>query len=382
LYASELLRILYAPQKAVKEIVEHPKYLGPLLVIILLLVANLGFAYAAISKTYFEQTLPDGSKLDEWTENSTYWTSNAQIGVSSDHVNGSYYGNQSISFSMTNSKQVSMQLLNIGPINCSGTDNFDNLSFRVKLTSPAATPQDVVVHVVSADLGDFFSRNITGDFNSSTYSIWNNISIPIGTTDLSNSSSGWGKVTGVKLDFTWADNSNITVLVDGLFFHGPFQSLLDTSAGVYLINYSLYSIMEFVITWVILSGLIYLLAKSFGGKLVWKPLLIVVGIILMVLFVQAAVNAVAYTTLGKVYYPFDLIGGVSGEGTAAYDTIVAQTWLVSEVSTFMQIAVWIWIIALCSVAVHLLAQFSWSKSVAVGAVAYLVTVLAQRFLLG
>jgi hypothetical protein len=140
--------------------------------------------------------------------------------------------------------------------------------------------------------------------------------------------------------------------------------------------------MEFVITWVILSGLIYLLAKSFGGKLVWKPLLIVVGIILMVLFIQAAVNAVAYTTLGKVYYPFDLIGGVSGEGTAAYDTIVAQTWLVSEVSTFMQIAVWIWIIALCSVAVHLLAQFSWSKSVAVGAVAYLVTVLAQRFLLG
>lgn len=283
---------------------------------------------------------------------------------------------------MTNGTQVSMQLLNIGPINCSGPDGFNNLTFRVKVTSPAATPQDVTVHLFSADLGDFFFDRIAGDFNSSTYNIWNNISIPLGTTDLSSNSSGWSKITGLKLEFTWLDSSNITVLVDGLFFHGPFKSLLDTSASVYLLNYSLYSIMQFVITWVILAGLIYLLTKWFGGKLVWKPLLVVVGIILMVLFIQAAVNAVSYVTLPKIYYPFDLVGGVSGEGTAAYDNILAQTWLISEVSTFMQIVVWIWIIGLCSVAVHLLAQFSWAKSVAVGAVAYLVTVLAQRFLLG
>jgi hypothetical protein len=383
LYANELLRILYAPQKAVKEIVEKPKYIGPLFVIILLLVANVGFAYAAISKTYVEQTLPDGSKFDEWTENSTLWTSNAQIGESNDYVNGSYYGNTSISFSMTNGTEVSMQLLNIGPINCSGPDSFDNVSFRVKLTSPTAAPQDVVTHLFSAGSGDFF-RSISGDFNSSTYNVWNNVSIQLGTGDWSSnsSSSDWSSITGLKLEFTWLDTSNITVLVDGLFFHGPFKSLLDTSASVYLLNYSLYSIMQFVITWVIMTGLIYLLTKWFGGKLVWKPLLVVVGIILMVLFIQAAVNAISYATLPKVYYPFDLIGGVSGEGTAAYDTILAQTWLISEVNTFMQIAVWIWIIGLCSVAVHLLAQFSWAKSVAVGAVAYLVTVLAQRFLLG
>jgi hypothetical protein len=374
---------LYTPQKAVKEIVEQPKYLGPLLVIILLIVANLGFTYAAISKTYIEQTLPNSSKLDQWTENSTSWTSNAQIGESNDYINGSYYGTKSISFNMTNSTQVWMQLSNIGPINCSGSDSFKTLSFRVKWTSPAAASQEVVVHLFSAGSGDFH-RSITSNFNSSTYGIWNNITIPLATGDWSSNSSGtdWSSITGLRLEFTWVDSSNIAVLVDGLFFHGPFQSLLDGAGSVYLVNYSLYSIMQFVITWVILSGLIYLLAKSFGGKLVWKPLLVVVGIILMTLFIQTVVNAVSYATLPKVYYPFEFLGGVSGEGKAAYDTVVAQTWIVSEVSTYMQIAVWIWTIALCSIAVHLLAQFSWAKSVAVGAVAYLVTILAQRFLLG
>jgi energy-coupling factor transporter transmembrane protein EcfT len=124
------------------------------------------------------------------------------------------------------------------------------------------------------------------------------------------------------------------------------------------------------------------MAKGFGGKLVWKPLLVVVGFILVTLFLQAMVNAVAYLTLPTISYPFQLIGGVSGEGENAYNTIADQTWLVSEIARFTQIAVHIWIIALCSIAVHILAAFSWTKSILVGAVAYVVTILAEGFLLG
>lgn len=380
--APEILKVLYSPRKAFNEIVQNPKYFGPLLIIILVIAANVGFTYAAISKTYVEQILPNGSNLDEWTENSTLWTSNAQVSESSDHINGSLYGNRSIAFSMTDNTQVWAQLDNIGSIDCSSPNGFNKLSFRVKWTSPSATPENVTIYLLSTNSSDYFYDSLTE--NVSTYNIWNNITVQLVSGGWSNNSpdADWANITGLKLQFTWPENSNITLLIDGLFFHGTFESLLESAGTSYLTNYAILSAMQFVITWVILSGLIYLMAKGLGGKLVWKPLLIAVGFILVTLFVQAVINAVAYSTLPTVRYPFQLIGGVSGEGQNAYDTIVDQTWLVSEISRFTQIAIYIWIIALSSIAVHILAAFSWTKSLLVGAVSYVVTLLVAGFLVG
>lgn len=380
--ASEILKVLYSPRKAFNEIIQNPKYFGPILIIILVVAANVGFTYVAISKTYVEQILPNGSKLDEWTENSTLWTSNAGISESSDNINGSLYGNRSIAFSITDNSQVWAQLEDIGSVDCSSLNGFNELSFRIKWTSPSTRPENVTIYLLSTNSSDYFYNSLAE--NVSTYNIWNNITVQLvsGGWANNNPSADWSKITGLKLQFTWPENSNITLLIDGLFFHGTFKSLLESAGTSYLTNYSVLSAMQFVITWVILSGLTYIMAKGLGGKLVWKPLLIVVGFILVTLFVQALVNAVAYLTLPKISYPFQLIGGVSGEGQNVYNTIVDQTWLVSEISRFTQIAVHVWIIALCSIAVHILATFSWTKSILVGAVAYVVTILAQGFLLG
>lgn len=380
--ASEILKVLYSPRKAFNEIIQNPKYFGPILIIILVVAANVGFTYVAISKTYVEQILPNGSKLDEWTENSTLWTSNAGISESSDNINGSLYGNRSIAFSITDNSQVWAQLEDIGSVDCSSLNGFNELSFRIKWTSPSTRPENVTIYLLSTNSSDYFYNSLAE--NVSTYNIWNNITVQLvsGGWANNNPNADWSKITGLKLQFTWPENSNITLLIDGLFFHGTFKSLLESAGTSYLTNYSVLSAMQFVITWVILSGLTYIMAKGLGGKLVWKPLLIVVGFILVTLFVQALVNAVAYLTLPKISYPFQLIGGVSGEGQNVYNTIVDQTWLVSEIARFTQIAVHVWIIALCSIAVHILATFSWTKSILVGAVAYVVTILAQGFLLG
>jgi len=381
LSASEILKVLYSPRKAFNEIVQNPRYFGPLLIVILVIAANVGFTYAAISKTYVEQILPNGSNLDEWTENSTLWTSNAGISESSDHINGSLYGNRSIAFSITDNSQAWAQLEDIGSVNCSSPDGFNELSFRTKWTSPQVRPENATIYLLTTN-SDYFYNSLTE--NISTYNIWNNITIQLvsGGWSSSNPDADWANITGLKLQFTWTENSNITLLVDGVFFHGTFKSLLESAGTSYLTNYAILSAMQFVITWVFLSGLIYIMAKGLGGKLVWKPLLVVVGFILVTLFVQAAINAVAYSTLPTISYPFQLIGGVSGEGENAYNTIADQTWLVSEIARFTQIAVHIWIIALCSIAVHILAAFSWTKSILVGAVAYVVTILAEGFLLG
>jgi hypothetical protein len=242
----------------------------------------------------------------------------------------------------------------------------------------------MTIRLFSNSSSDYFSYNPTMASLNLTYNMWNNLTIPLDTSDWSSSnpSADWEKITGLRLEVTWNENSNITLLVDGLFFHGPFSSLFENAGSLYLVNYAILGFMQFIVTWVILSGLVYILTKAFGGKLVWKPLLILIGFALVTMFVQALINAIAYAALPNMRYPFELLVGVEGEAQAVVDSINSQTWVVAYVQRFMQIAVWIWTIALATLAVRLLAAISWFKSAAIAAIAYFVTLLVESFIVG
>ena len=380
----QILKTLYAPHKAFKEIIQNPKYLGPLLIMVMLVIANVAFTYAATSKTYVEHSIPTGEKLDEWTENRTLWTSNTAISENNDSITGGYFGNASIAFSVTNATQVWAELGNIGPVNCSGPDEYTKLSFRAKWTSPQTQPTNMTIKLFSNSSSDYFSYNPAVDSLSLTYNTWNNLTIPVNTADWSSSNpnTNWEKITSLRLELTWNENTNITLLVDGLFFHGPFSSLFENAGSLYLVNYAILGFMQFIVTWVVLSGLAYILTKTFGGKLVWKPLLILIGFALITMFAQALVNAIAYAALPNMRYPFELLVGVKGEAQAVVDSINSQTWVVAYIQRFMQIAVWIWTIALTTLAVRLLAAISWFKSAAIAAIAYFVTLLVESFIVG
>jgi len=56
LFAYEVIKVIYSPFKAFKEIVQNPRYLGPVMVMILFVAAYTGFSYVATSKLYDEQT--------------------------------------------------------------------------------------------------------------------------------------------------------------------------------------------------------------------------------------------------------------------------------------------------------------------------------------
>ncbi len=379
-----IFKVLYAPTKAFKEIIQNPKYIGPIPIMILFIVANVGVTYVIVSKTYIEQTLPTAQELDKWTENSTLWKGNSQVTISDnydDYINGTYYGNRSIEFSMVDSRQISMELNDIGSINCSGPDGYKNLSLRIKATSPEAKPENVTIYLFSTNVSDYFYYNLT-DFFNFTYNIWNNLTIPLGSEWMSNDAyANWDNITGLKLELAWSDSENITVLVDGLFFGGIFTSPVKNVAS-YMLNSSVVYFMQFVIKWVILGGILYILTKVFKAKTVWKPLLILVGFALMTIFIQAVVNVAVYSTLPKLYYPFELIGGVNGEGEVAYTKIMEETWLVSQISSYIQIGIYIWTIVLCALATRLLAEFSWTKSLLVATVAYFASMVIEGFILG
>lgn len=385
MFATDILKVIYAPHKAFKGIIQNPKYFGPTLIVILFIAASMGSTYAAISKTYIEKTLPDGKLLDEWTENSTLWTSNAGIPTeSNDSMNGSYYGNKSIAFSIINNTEVWAQLKDVGSVNCSGPEGYSKLSFRIKWTSPKTRPANATIQLLSTSSSEYFSYNLTGALPNFTYNVWNNLTLPLISDGWSNSSSAasWDNITGLKLDFAWTDSSNITLVVDGVFFRGNFNSLLESAATTFLINYAFMAFTQILLVWVILTGLIYLMGRGLGGSVLWKPVLIVIGFTLVPMVIQSLVNTAAYLSSPTVHYPLELIGGVSGESDIAFNAILEQTWLTSQIMRYTQVAVYVWTIALCSLAVRVLTGFGWAKSFLIGAAAYLITLLAGSFLLG
>jgi hypothetical protein len=391
LQVPNILKIIYAPQKAVKELAEHPTYLAPFLIVILFVAANVGLVYINLSKTYYEQTVPSGVNHDVWTENATFWTSNANISESSDAITVNYsagarpyYGTESIAFSINSSSEVSMELYNIGPINCSVPNGYDKLDFRVKQLSPESSPINATLYLYSTNSSSYFYSDLSQDFINSTLNEWNNLTnIMLGSGWTANNSyADWSNITGFRLDLKWQDVSNITVLLDGLFFHGPYESSLETLGSSYVIGTAFSYVLEFLITWVILGGVLYLLSKLLIAKLVWKTLLIVIGCILITMVIQGVVSAAAWASVSNVNVPFVVEGGVPGEGQAAYNAILNQIRFVSLTGTVMQIVTYVWTITLAGVAVHLLGKLSWTRSFLASTVAYFVTLLIVGLLFG
>jgi hypothetical protein len=387
----QILGVLYAPRKAFKEIAKEPKYLGPILVLILFIAANTAYGYVILSKSYIEQTLPSVNastgQVDAWTENATLWTSGLGVNITEnfvDFINGSDYGNRSISFSTLNSSQIFMSIMNIGPVNCSGPNGYGNVSLRVKMVDPQNPPSNASIYLFSGGSSNYyFYFNLEdGYFSNITAGVWNNLTIPLATGSWvnNNANADWGNITGLKLEFEWPQNSNITMLVDGLFFRGLFITPIDLAGASYLFSYSLSGVLQFAIEWFFISGIIFISAKGLGSKITWKPILIPVGFILIVLFVQTLANTIVISALPSLYYPFELFGGTASERTAALNKLTSQVALASAVSGYIQLASLVWIVALCAIALRLLTEFSWAKSAVVSAAAVAVTFLVGMLL--
>ncbi|MEM3697958.1 MAG: Yip1 family protein [Candidatus Bathyarchaeia archaeon] len=386
MFAYGIFKVIYAPHKAFKEMIQDPKYIGPILVMILFIAADMGFAYTLFSKQYVEETLPTAQQLDMWTENSTLWTVPDGVLCEEnfiDYISGSeaYYGNRSIQFSVNDSNQIWMQLNDTVNINCSEPDGYKILYLRIKWTSPEQSPENVTIFLFSSTPSEYFYYNLTDNFVSSTVNVWNNLTIPLGKNWLNNSdAASWANITGLKLEFKWSENWNITLLVDGLFFGGIFKPSL--TGVVDMLSFSLSAFTQFVFRWIILGGLLYIMVRAFGAKILWRPVLILVGFALITMFIQAVINAITFSTLPTLYYGFDLLGGVNGERENAIAKLLEDIGLVNQIYWYVQIAIYLWTMGLCAIATQSLTQFSWTKSFLIGALSYFASIFLVGIIFG
>ena len=99
-FLQDILQVIIAPNKAFKQIVTNPKYLGALIILLLFIGVQIGYEYVQFSRTYTEQTFPviffNGpdlvNELPTYT-NSSSWTggSNVNLTDSNDYFNYSIY---------------------------------------------------------------------------------------------------------------------------------------------------------------------------------------------------------------------------------------------------------------------------------------------------
>ena len=288
--AKEILRVLYAPHKVFKDVIQKPGYLGPLILVIIFVLAQVGSFYVSGLRLNIEQTMPVGDEADMWTETSTLWQANPGVVISDnevDFINGSqaiygfpdYYGNSSVEFVVSDSSTLQMALNDFGSqVNCSA-GGFTDVFFRVKIVTPDAQPENVTLTLYSLNDTSFY-YDLTSVFSNNVANVWNNITVPVGSGNwLSSGNPNWENITGLQLDFAWSTNSSIDLRLDGLFFRGKFETQIDRAGGVlpYIANSAMNGFAPFLFEWLLLTGVMYLLIKGLKGNVVWRPLFVAVG---------------------------------------------------------------------------------------------------------
>ena len=384
MFATDILQVLYAPQKAFKKIVENPKYWGPLLILLLFVAAQSAFYYSYYQKSNGEQTFPAGDKFGTWTQNTTSWMTSPDVSVSRsyvDYINNSLYGNSSLQFDVANSSNMTLALSNFN-VPC-GPSNYQNLSLRIKIVQPQDTPQKVTLTLFSINNSDYFQYDLTPNFaNSSAIGQWENLTVPVGSGNwLSFGSPQWSNITCVQLDFVFPTNSNITLRMQGVFFRGLYETPIQVDSTTFIASILEVIFMRFVFEWLLLTGLMFLFIKGLKGSVTWKGIFICMGCALIVLVVQAVINTVATTALSTMYYPVEALANVPGEATAAANQAAAASATFGSIASGIQVVMLVWLAALGAIVVRaLIPEFSWSKAIVTSSVSLILTIILLSLL--
>lgn len=426
MFINDILKVIYEPHKVFKSIVTNPKYLGALVVLVLFIGLQVGYEYSQFSKTYTEQTTPTIDQLGTLT-NATAWnSSNSNVALTNnfdDYVNYSifvagfglsptdsnaYYslfGNSSMQMSASNTNNVTATLGDAFNVDC-GSNGFQNLSITLKQAEPQVAPQSVILTLYSQNsTTDFYQYNLTPLLSdTATLGQWNNLTLTLGPNAVGWTPTGsatWSNITALKLDFTYPSNSNITIRIGALFFHGQYLTPLQyNSTGVLLQFLELFT-LQFLGTWVLLTAVIYLILRVLKNQVFWRPLFVALGLALFVMVIRSVVNLAATLTLPAVYYPFDLSLGVRFDpyaalyypvealrslpaaSTAIFNSIDSATYAFRTIVFSMFVVSYVWLGAVVSMVIGALKpEFSSAKRIGLSATSLAIVILLLVFLIG
>lgn len=421
---NDLAEVVYAPQRIFKKIVENPKYWAILIIFILFIGLQIGYEYVQFSKTYTEQTSPTVDQLFTYT-NATLWNAGSGVNLTNNYndffnysvyvaalgaattSNQSYYpifGNSSLEMDASNTNNLTAALGNAFNVDCQPT-GFQNLSMTIKQVQPTTAPKNAVLTLYSLNDSNSYSWDLTSSLSNSTaIGLWNNLTIPVGPSAQGWTAAGapnWGNITALQLSLSYPVNANITIRIGALFFGGEYQTPLQYNNSGLLYQFLEVFSLQFVFSWLLLTGIMYLLFKGLKTTLAWKPLFVALGFALFVMVIRAIINLVAAATLPTVYFPYDVSLGVrfdaymaiyfppeaasalTAQSQAIFNSINSMTQGFHLVTTAMFAVSYVWLGALCSIIVGALKpEFSLTKRIIISAVTVGATILLLLLFVG
>ena len=419
----DILKVLYAPKKAFKNIIANPKYLGAIIILVLFLALQVGYEYSQFSKTYIEQTTPTVDQLPTFINAST-WTASSDVSLTNnfaDYYNYSVYvanfgttptdplgyyslfGNSSLQIEASDTNNFTIALGDIN-VDCSEI-GFQNLSMTIKQVEPQNVPQTATLTLYSLTDTDFFQYDLTSMVTDvSTINQWNNLTIPVGKTAqdwTSNGTPSWSNITALTLEFSFPENSNTTLRIGALFFRGQYLTPIEYNSTAVLLQFLQVFTLQFIAGWLILSAILYLFFKAFKSPVIWKPIFIAIGCALFVMVIRGLVNLVGTFTLPALYAPFDMTLGLrfnafgvfyypseaaitlSAQAQAVFATFESATATFMAITSAIFLISYVWLAGLCTVIVGTLKpEFSLIKRIAMSSVSVAATILLLLFIIG
>ncbi len=422
---TDIAQVIYAPKRAFKSIIEKPKYLGAILILLIFIALQIGFAFAQFNKTELETTYPLAGEMQAFN-NATNWVGSSDVNFTNnfdDYFNNTVYianlqrpptdplgyyplfGNFSMQMQAQNTNTLTAVLYNTSNVDCSPS-GFQNLSITLKLVQPQNAPQNTTLTLYSLSDTSYYTYDLTSAVaDADAVGQWGNITVPLGPDATGWSESGtpqWQNITSLALTFTYGSNTDITIRVGALFFRGLYVTPLQfDTTGLLLRFLQVYS-LQFLFTWLLGAALIYILCRyAFKSAVTWKPIFVAFGFAMIVMVIRAIVNLAATLALPVTYYPYDVSFGtlfdpfvtlyyptealntLTMQAQSSIAAITASTAIFRGIVAAMFAVSYVWLGGLGAIIIKTLKpEFTTVKCIAIAAVSVAVTLLALWLLIG
>jgi hypothetical protein len=397
----DIFKVIYSPVKAFREVLENPRYIGPIIIIIISLFLTLGTQYVSVSKHYVE-TITPASPRDSWTNMTTpssLWATNASVGnvtAYSNANNGLLAGNYSVHALASNTSEILLKTTNIGTIDCS---EFKTLYYKLMYNSSDQTQTPLNASYAYLRLISLNNENRYFEFNLSDQrylnisQAWIDANVTLNFTSV----SGWTSkgnpnpenITGIEFILVFPQDGQLSLYLNDLYFGGEYKILYDAVGFSYWLSSTVVSsVFDILLRWLIFAGLLWLTLKVFQPQgSPFKTFLIVVGYAFAIMFVYVTIDMLSVSQLPVLHFPNKVIFPLTGreiQNASIVTNNIYKTYWTPTIAYDAFIGAWyvshVWTMGLFSIALRVMQNFSWKKAVMISVIAYIIGLFVRAII--
>jgi len=384
----DIFKVIYSPIKAFKEIMTNPRYIGPILIVIVSLFLTLGTQYISVSKQNVETIMPSNPVAwTNMTDPSSRWTSNAPpANVTAAPTRGQIpAGNYSVSAFLSNTTAIWLSTTSIGTINCSQTSGFKILYYKLNYSQPSPiNASDATLRLFSEDNeSKYFEHNLLdfGTYINGSDS-WIDTNVTLTNPDWTAvGSPNWSSITGMQIMLNFSKATPVILQLNAVYFGGKYEPFTEAvGLATWLFSTITASFFDIFLRWLIFAVLLWLTIRVFNpAGSPFRTLLIIVGYSFAIMFVYLPLELFSLSQLPSLYFAHKIVFPLSPReiavASSATSDIYASKWTsTSAYIAFIGIeyASYAWMIGMFTVGVRTMQNMSWKRAAIICVVSYFI----------